>query len=446
MADPTLPQQPPAPTGNWQSQLAPIVGALGGLRGNTGFAKRWAQLEEQDRQRKTQQTQLGMQQQQLGFQRDANTRAGEANTRANQDQLIQQVGAIRQLLGDETITDPEQYNQREAFALNLAPRMGVDTGFVQSLRPAPDTFTKRKIKAVYDKFEKLPQGEREAFEASGMWNINGQPYTPAQARQALGFGGVNAQGQPFAFTAPPPKPDAVNTPEERIANALRSGDTATVKLEEDALRRVGEARRQPGDPELKDIQKQIAEMRLQQMQQSGLSPRVQSAVGSQAKGWDSLPIVKTTQKQAEAVSFSDSLDPNTKNPADDQALIYAFAKAMDPDSVVREGEYATVQKYAQSWAESFGFNAARIFSNTTFLTSQARANMKKTIRARYMAGKSQYDNVRRSYAQKINKLTGQQDGEQYLTDYGGGFPADAAAPKGGQSATKIGRFDVVVEP
>ena len=33
---------------------------------------------------------------------------------------------------------------------------------------------------------------------------------------------------------------------------------------------------------------------------------------------------------------------------DDQALIYTFAKVMDPNSVVRESEYQTVQDYSQS--------------------------------------------------------------------------------------------------
>jgi hypothetical protein len=106
----------------------------------------------------------------------------------------------------------------------------------------------------------------------------------------------------------------------------------------------------------------------------------------------------------------------------------AFAKAMDPDSVVREGEYATVQKYAQSWAESFGFNAARIFSNTTFLTPQARANMKATIRQRYQAGLGQYNNVRKSFGDRINKITRKGDGLERLTDYAAGFPTGTAAP------------------
>ena len=76
----------------------------------------------------------------------------------------------------------------------------------------------------------------------------------------------------------------------------------------------------------------------------------------------------------------------------------------------------------------FGFNAARVFSNTPFLTPQARQNMKRTIRQKYAAGRAQYENVRRSYANQINKITGQQDGDDWLTDYGAAFPSAADAP------------------
>jgi hypothetical protein len=166
--------------------------------------------------------------------------------------------------------------------------------------------------------------------------------------------------------------------------------------------------------------------------------RTQGRVDRMSRGFDQLPLVKTTQKMSEAVAFANSLDPHTKNPGDDQALIYAFAKAMDPDSVVREGEYATVQKYAQSWAESQGFNAARIFSNTTFLTPDARKNMKATIQQKFKAGKAQYDAARESYTGRINRATGREDGGDDLTDYGAAFPKDAAPAGAGSGAPKVG--------
>lgn len=161
--------------------------------------------------------------------------------------------------------------------------------------------------------------------------------------------------------------------------------------------------------------------------------KTQQRVDMKSRSFDQQPVVKRVQTMAEAVDFAKGMDPKTNNPADDQALIYAFAKAMDPDSVVREGEYATVQKYAQSWASSLGFNAARIFSNTPFLTEQARGNMKRTIEAKFNATKTQYENLRSSYGKQIDAITGLKDGAERLVDYGGAFPGQAA-PNGTPTA------------
>ena len=158
---------------------------------------------------------------------------------------------------------------------------------------------------------------------------------------------------------------------------------------------------------------------------------VQARIDAKGKEFNSQPIVKRIQTMAEAVSFANAFDPKTTNPADDQALIYAFAKAMDPDSVVREGEYNTVQKYAQSWADTFGFDAKRIFSNTAFLTPQARANMKATIAAKYQSALPQYRNVRKNYVAQMDRLTGGK-GEDWLVDYEGGF---ASTPSTDQTSS-----------
>jgi hypothetical protein len=86
----------------------------------------------------------------------------------------------------------------------------------------------------------------------------------------------------------------------------------------------------------------------------GLSNQQNTRVNQITGQFDNEPIVKNYNIIAEGKAFVDSISNNTQNPADQQGLIYAFAKAMDPNSVVREGEYATVQKYAQSWAQSCG--------------------------------------------------------------------------------------------
>lgn len=165
--------------------------------------------------------------------------------------------------------------------------------------------------------------------------------------------------------------------------------------------------------------------------QGALPPRVETTVRGLATAFRNEPSVKRTVTMGEAVSFVNGLDVNTKNPADDQALIYAFAKAMDPESVVREGEYATVQKYATSWLQRFGFDAMRVLSSETpILTAQARSNLKNTITSRYQATRTQYDNLAKSYAGQINKATGGTDGSERLTDYAAVLPPGAGTGGG----------------
>lgn len=146
--------------------------------------------------------------------------------------------------------------------------------------------------------------------------------------------------------------------------------------------------------------------------------RLNTRVDRQVSQFKDEPIVKKYSKVADALQFAKSLDVNSKNPADDQALIYAFAKAMDPDSAVREGEYATIQKYSQSWLESFGFNAKRVLLNQEFLTPEARTNLVKTITQRAAPVITQYQKLHSYYSGRINKITGRKDGVDDLPDYG----------------------------
>jgi hypothetical protein len=94
---------------------------------------------------------------------------------------------------------------------------------------------------------------------------------------------------------------------------------------------------------------------------------------------------------------------------------------MDPNSVVREGEYATVAKYAQSWADNFGFKVKRIFSNEKFLTTEAINNMKATLKSKYNASEKNYKNVYNQYVEGVNDITGRDDGEKYIIDYSTAF-------------------------
>ncbi len=207
----------------------------------------------------------------------------------------------------------------------------------------------------------------------------------------------------------------------------------TMALREQAIRLATADKVREKDPAVTAQQEATLELTRQRLadarnkpkpQEGTLPPKIQQMVNNQSRAFDASPVVKRAQLAAEVTDFVNSLDVNTKNPADDMGLIYAYAKSQDPESAVREGEYASVQKYSQSVAQQFGVNIKRIGYEAPFLTPSARANLKATILSKQKASQRQYDNLRKSVAQRINRITGQQDGEDWLTDYGAVFPED----------------------
>ena len=165
----------------------------------------------------------------------------------------------------------------------------------------------------------------------------------------------------------------------------------------------------------------------------------QSTVNQIVGAFDNEPVVRNFTVSAGGYQTMQNISNNTTNPADDIAMIYQFAKIMDPNSVVREGEYATVQRYAQSWAESFGFNAARTFSNTKFLTSEAIANMKASAAAKYRADYAAYINLQNEYNRRIEEakrggITGS------ISDYAAGYSVTGESPGGSAEPTSSGQL------
>lgn len=159
-----------------------------------------------------------------------------------------------------------------------------------------------------------------------------------------------------------------------------------------------------------------------------------------ANQFNQNPITQRFSKVAEGLQFIQGMDPAGKlTSADNIGLLYAFAKAMDPDSVVREGEYATVQKYAQSWLQQFGMNVNRILSNEEFLTDEAVANMKSTILQRARATFSQYNALRNTFIQRARNQ-GIENPDTYIPDYTlgtTGLSVPTPGPGGGGGGTVV---------
>lgn len=208
--------------------------------GGGGFARGWARAQQeaearrlQDEQRAAQQEQVGfqrtVQQEQLGFQRDANTRANASSTRETQQQQLNAVNSFRQLLEDPNIDDPTLFDQRLQFATQYAPTLGVDPGFLQSLRPAPTVFQQRearaKLKEIAGAYSAQQMTMLEADDQTGSAPLftlkSGEKLTIAQLRERAGTQPVMPDGRPASLRTQI-KPDVPNTPEEQFYQQFAS--------------------------------------------------------------------------------------------------------------------------------------------------------------------------------------------------------------------------------
>lgn len=154
---------------------------------------------------------------------------------------------------------------------------------------------------------------------------------------------------------------------------------------------------------------------------AGLPSATLTKVQTMANAFDNNQIVKDFNTIATQIDFVNSLGTT---PTDDISRVYAFAKVMDPNSAVKEGEYDTIQEYATAVFERAGLKAKRVFDNTGFLTPEARSFMSTTLESRLSSQKKPYQNLFNEYGRRINNITGTEDGTDYLTNYAAAFPTD----------------------
>ena len=148
------------------------------------------------------------------------------------------------------------------------------------------------------------------------------------------------------------------------------------------------------------------------------SAQINSTVNSIAGAFDNEQIVKEYNTIRAYVNTFDNLGTS---PSDDQARIYAFAKVMDPNSVVRESEYKTVQDYAQALIKTAGINVARVFTDMGTLTPEARSAMSTTLSTRFGVQQNLYNQVSSEYQRQIDDAYAGQ--ARQITNYSGGTPA-----------------------
>jgi hypothetical protein len=268
-----------SPTGpDWKSLLPQLLGQAGGLTGNRGFAKRWAELEQQKRQQglvdseeQRRQQDQQMQQQQLQMQQ-------EAAQRAQEQQRMASLNSLRQLLDVNQVADMDEYAQREAFATRLAPTLGIDAGFIQSLRPNPTRFEVNEAKKMLAEIDKtyapaqlaMLEQDDQTGSAPVFTLKSGKQMTVGQLRQLAGTQPIDPKTGAAVSMRVQPKTDVPNTSEEQqiadviaiaeeqLGRPLTRGERAQARLRAvSAFRDAGRAPRAAVDPEVAELRKDV---------------------------------------------------------------------------------------------------------------------------------------------------------------------------------------------
>jgi hypothetical protein len=155
--------------------------------------------------------------------------------------------------------------------------------------------------------------------------------------------------------------------------------------------------------------------------------RVNSRIDRITNSFNTSPIVKEfNEVQAQHQTIAQVVNSAWSGPGD-MSVIFAFMKALDPNSVVRETEYSNASKSGNiftGWAAKF--NGA-LSPNGGFLSEQVKQDFLRTIETRMGVKRAQYDNLRTQTVKKIDRIKAgaPETGDEAVTDYGAAFPPSA---------------------
>lgn len=138
--------------------------------------------------------------------------------------------------------------------------------------------------------------------------------------------------------------------------------------------------------------------------------------------FDALPEVKA-YRQAITALGTGLKTGNT--PQGDLALIYAYAKMMDPNSVVREGEAASVAN-ADTIAGQIAARLKKELEGTGTFSPEARANLREEMIAKaqdynfaYRAARTRFSEDAKAFGVDPQRVVGPHSGEPYLKEIQG---------------------------
>jgi hypothetical protein len=117
--------------------------------------------------------------------------------------------------------------------------------------------------------------------------------------------------------------------------------------------------------------------------------------------------------QRNGYQTASSIPVNNANPQDDIQLIFSFMKLQDPGSVVREGEFATAQKYT-STLDGLGVKLDKVMKGN-LLSSKQREALKSAITNQYNRSLNNQKRIVDTYSKRAQNA--KIDPQDVITDY-----------------------------
>jgi len=154
---------------------------------------------------------------------------------------------------------------------------------------------------------------------------------------------------------------------------------------------------------------------------ASLPTSIQGKIISQSEKFSGSDIVKKYNSTVDSINVINGISSASENPADHQTIVYAFAKALDPDSAVKEGEYETIKKYAQSMVSRYGKEITNAINGTGFLSEKAISDIKTTMNNNLKSRTPQYENLKNETARVIDNIAGSPVASEILKDFSAGI-------------------------
>jgi len=200
-----------------------------------------------------------------------------------------------------------------------------------------------------------------------------------------------------------------------ITDPYNLGVKSNIPFTADQLRGIERGMAESIDPAINDLKSRILSRQKEENSSSsystgglfsGLDDFTKRAISNQQNQFDALDTTKSLRKLGTSIGSIMAIDPTTKNPAQHQAIIYEFAKALDPESVVREGEYATIKKYSQGLADRYRGEIKQAVKGNGFLSESAIRSIQQAAQTKYNSLLNQSKEISRGYVRQLNESYG----------------------------------------